>query len=135
MIPINNRDNHIGVVADALAADFGDSYNAMLVESRDRILAGFLGEVFPDDMNFPTTYTCTNGGTAYFESSPYEIYFSDCQIDEAAYEGQFSIQVGNSNWVSSDGLIVTSSPDTTLQFEGTIIIASKDYYATREVNA
>lgn len=135
LISTINRDNHVELLAVALAVYSGDSYNSLLIDLQDRLLSTFLGEVFTDEVLLPVTYTCNNGGTAYFAVSPLDVLFSDCQIDQAVYDGPFYVQSGNSNQVSSTGLTISAPAGTTLQFDGALLIAARYFYSTIDVNA
>jgi len=69
---IINQDNYIGMLADALAAFSGENYVAPLNVAVE-LVYGLLSEAFPGTESgsptLPTTYACSNGGTAFFENS------------------------------------------------------------------
>lgn len=130
-----NRDNYIDLLADALATFSGENFTGLLNDTTERIVNGFLGEVFPEDPVFPTTYACSNGGTAFFENSALFIRFTDCQIDDAVLDGDFSYVPSNAATVGSNGLSIATDPDTTLQFDGNVTVPGRTFYQATEVNA
>ena len=61
--------------------------------------------------------------------------FDDCQISEATYTGNYGIQVGNSDSVSSDGLTITSLSGLAIQFSGSLqFTANTNFYRTFSVD-
>jgi len=135
---IINQDNYIGMLADALAAFSGENYVAPLNEAVERVY-GLLSDAFPDTESgsptFPTTYACSNGGTAFFENSVLDMLFTDCQIDEIVLDGRLAIFPSVGTTVSGEDLLITTSPEATLLLNGNVTVPGNTFYRTFDVNA
>lgn len=135
---IINQDNYIGMLTDALAAFSGENYVAPLNGAVERVY-GLLSEAFPgtesESPTFPTTYACSNGGTAFFEDAVLDMQFTDCQIDEFVLDGNLAIFPSNATTVSGGGLLITTNPDTTLLLDGNVTVPGNPFFRTFDVNA